>query len=190
METIKAIELRTKNYILEMKDYQYIEENINSSFFEIGHFCVGDYEEILKIIYCVDGYERYGGHCRLIETNEENHLGAIFVDKFFYDNFMKNNSFKICAALFVHELGHFINGDLLKDVAINSNSVRIFALSIGKVMPEESAADLFAVKEIGKSNMINAIDKLISVRRKRNDKGMELAIKEFTLRKDAIKKIR
>ena len=100
----------------------------------------------------------------------------------------------IFRALAMHELGHYVNGDLdtMKKAGLTSQDIRAARVSLitqGNVSPAEAAADKFAVENAGKSSLINALDCLIAMRRKRNDPAMALAIKEFESRKRAVMKM-
>ncbi len=60
----------------------------------------------------------------------------------------------------------------------------------GRVQQVELNADAFAVKHIGKSRMLQALDYLIKKRKARtDDPGRELAIMEFELRKKAVQRM-
>lgn len=90
----------------------------------------------------------------------------------------------------LHELGHFINGDMEN----NSNSdsdikkTRIDLASRGEVDPMELKADMFAAEEVGPHTAIKSLEYLREQRRNSNRLGNELAVKEFDNRIKAIKK--
>ena len=193
-DIIPAHEFRTKNFILEYKSNDVIEKHLNELQYEVGHICVGnEYKEIAKIFYSVDCFNRFGGHCRLVDVikddNEE--IPIIFISKFFYDCWFKSNNDKMLSSAFLHEYGHFINGDFRdREVMRNSDKIRVQCVKKGILDDHEKKADEFAAKEIGKAAMMTCLDKMISIRKKRNDAGMEVAIKEFELRKKALQKLK
>ena len=63
-------------------------------------------------------------------------------------------------------------------------------LQEGKVHESEANADRYAVMYAGKSRVINALDLLIRRRKERSDPGMAIAIKEFELRKQLVKRMK
>lgn len=106
----------------------------------------------------------------------------------------------IFLAITLHELGHYVNGDLNEesdDAEAQSNErprvrteERLKAILAGKVDEHELKADAFAVSKIGKNTFIRSLDHMINMRKKRGDKDMELAIRELELRKKAVKNMK
>lgn len=110
----------------------------------------------------------------------------------------KEKQFK---AIVLHELGHHVcghyedeywqqffseeqrQGDMTELLRLE----RVRCVERGSVMPNELEADAFACREVGKHTMNMMLDLLIEERRKRADGGAELAIREFQLRKKAIR---
>lgn len=107
-------------------------------------------------------------------------------------------------AIALHELGHHVcghyNEEFLKqhfheklsqkEMTERLRRERALCAEQGSVMTTELEADAFACREVGKHAMNMMFDLLIEERRKRADKGAELAIKEFKLRKKAIRNLR
>jgi hypothetical protein len=53
----------------------------------------------------------------------------------------------------------------------------------------ERRADLFAVRYVGKPVFIRSMDYMIEQRKRRNDAAVNVAIREFELRKQAVKNL-
>lgn len=146
-------------------------------------------EAVLYIVYDQDDYKsaKYRIHTEIIKQSDKSYLCAI-INEDYLNMFIQKP--KIFMAIAFHELGHFINGDY--NNSFNNKELmnnRVKYVENNKVIPMELNADKFAVNELGKTSVINAIDYLILLRKKRNDDGMQLAIKEFELRKAAIKRM-
>jgi hypothetical protein len=60
---------------------------------------------------------------------------------------------------------------------------------MGRVYDMERRADLFAVRYVGKSVFIRSMDYMIEQRKRRNDAAVNVAIREFELRKQAVKNL-
>lgn len=96
-------------------------------------------------------------------------------------------------ALMLHELGHYMNGDLfVKGVdAAQLKREREENIINGVVSEMELKADAFAVKHVGKNTFMRAIDYMIKKRKLRaNDPGKEWALREFELRKKSIQRMK
>ena len=106
---------------------------------------------------------------------------------------------KLFDAVAMHELGHFKNGDF--DLPRDSDESDMEALQ--RLMNERAAnirngmvdsrkllADEFACREVGKHAMNMMFDLLIKQREERGDDAAPLAIREFELRKKALRKLR
>lgn len=97
----------------------------------------------------------------------------------------------IFITLMLHELGHYLNGDFNREYTSDKEvqDARLSCILAGTIQEEERMADAFAIKQVGKNTFNRTVDYLIRARQKRNDEGMQLAIKEFELRKKAAKKL-
>ena len=140
------------------------------------------------IVYDKNLYKNRGYHlCPIIL---ENATLAIFVDD--KDRDCLYNKQDVFLALATHEYGHYINGDLTRTDITNQQirEDRLRCIKAGKVQEMELNADAFAVSCVGKNTFLRALDYLIVDRKKRNDKAMPVAIKEFELRKKAVQKIK
>ena len=189
-EVIQAVEYRTKNYIFSFKEFAEVYKHINDDEYQVGTIHDLNGKEILPIIYYSDCYNLYGGHCKTMYDSIPDKY-FICISKYFIDNWYclyNKLQFKLLVCCMLHELGHFMNGDLEKDVDVNQyNKERMRCLILGTVTSEEYKADKFAADEMGQDLMISSLDKMIRIRKKRNDKGMNSAIKEVELRKIALK---
>lgn len=147
-------------------------------------------EVIIYIVYDKNLYKDSGNHT-CIYTFEDSPIPAAYVDDLHRECLY--NKQDIFFALVMHEYGHYINGDLSR-IEYHSNKEvqedRLDYVVKGKVQEMELKADAFAVSCVGKNTFLRALDYLIASRRKRNDKGMLVAIKEFELRKKAVQKIK
>ena len=106
---------------------------------------------------------------------------------------------KLFDAVAMHELGHFKNGDFdlprepdESDMEVLQRLMNERAANIrnGMVDSRELLADEFACREVGKHAMNMMLDLLIKQREERGDEAAPLAIREFELRKKALRKLR
>ena len=114
------------------------------------------------------------------------YFGLVLIDPLYYEIFIEKHH-QYGEIMFLHELGHYKNGDykVIKDRK-TVNEERLSLIRAGKVQSIELAADSFAIKECGIEAFIEFIDFMIELRKKRiDDPGKELDIKEFELRKEA-----
>ena len=95
----------------------------------------------------------------------------------------------LCLAL--HEYAHYINGDLNRDGVTNRmiQEERRRCIMSGKVVENERRADEFAIANVGKRAFLRSMNYLIKKREERGDKDMNIAIREFELRKKAARGI-
>lgn len=130
---------------------------------------------------CIEEYEREDGDYPVAKTDDL-HRSCLFEQP------------QIFLTLMLHELGHFKNGDIddhntgLSPEKVMNN--RLNAILSGKVDEHELRADAFAISCVGKNTFMRAMDYMIKKRKQRGDNGMELAIKEFELRKKAAQKMK
>ena len=97
----------------------------------------------------------------------------------------------ILLGLLLHELGHHINGDYQGNGDTETNrEERLSCVLAGRVQEKELKADVFAANQIGKNKYLRCLDYLIKKRKERKDDGMELALREFELRKKAVQRIK
>lgn len=144
-------------------------------------------------------YHVYG---RYAETDAGT-VFAIMVDENYRTLFQEKE--KQFRAIALHELGHHICGhyeeeywrQFFAEKQIHQEDLtellrieRVRCAERGSVMPNELEADAFACREVGKHAMNMMFDLLTEERRKRADGGADLAIKEFQLRKKAIRNMR
>ena len=113
-------------------------------------------------------------------------FGLVYIDPAYYDIFIRQFP-KLGKIMFMHELGHYLNGDY-KIMKSNRNldEDRLECIKQGKVQGIELAADRFAIDQCGLDNFLCFIDCMIKLRKGReNDPGREFALKEYELRKEA-----
>ena len=134
----------------------------------------------------------YDPHCFIKDgyhlfTSKGESTYYIVMDNLHFPLFNKDPD--VLEALLLHEVGHISNGDYanppMKADEVKANRMQL--IMQGKVQPHELAADRYAAKHVGVTVMLRALDYLISVRKKReNDPGKSIAIREFELRKKAL----
>ena len=125
---------------------------------------------------CIDVYE-----------NDEGEFAVPKVDDMHRNCIFEKPEVFLCLVL--HEYGHYLNGDL--DATNRTNQEiqeeRMRCIIEGRVMDEEKKADEFAALHVGKSTFMSTMNYLIRKRRERADRDMQLAIREFELRKKAVR---
>ena len=147
-------------------------------------------KDVMYITYEKALFRNVGYHI-CIFTHE---LNGVEYPVAYVDDLYKNHLYEhpsIFFTLMMHEYGHYINGDLEADMEHEEiREERVRCAQEGCVMDVELKADAFAISQVGKNAFMRAMDFLIQQRKKRNDQGMTLAIKEFENRKKAARKIR
>lgn len=147
---------------------------------------------VMYLMYDKKCYEKYNQHCLVLPYKDPS-SGEISPDVImgdFYRSLFYENP-RIFNVLAMHELGHYLNGDLTQEdsdgvTGADPQHIRIEYIKNGEVMPEELNADIFAAEQCGWADFRDALNVLIRRRKERNDAGMELAIREFELRKEHI----
>lgn len=143
-------------------------------------------EKVISVYYWKNAYKSLGYHfgaCRL----SEDEVGIVH-DHLYFD--LSNKNVNAFDAMLMHELGHYINGDL--DKSYSGDEImqdRLLAIMKGTVVSTELAADMFAVEHCGKNAVMQMLDNVIAMRKKRNTADLEIALKEFELRKQAVKRL-
>lgn len=182
-----------------MKDYQiYRHLDHDFPYAGTGEIHIGTVESkrtekaVMYLMYDKECYEKYNQHC-LVLPDEDPSSGETFpfviMGDFYRSLFFENP--RIFNVLAMHELGHYLNGDLTQEdsdgiTGADLRRMRIECIKNGEVMPEELNADIFAAEQCGWADFRDALNVLIRRRKERNDAGMELAIREFELRKEHI----
>ncbi|MDO5440899.1 MAG: hypothetical protein Q4F12_05110, partial [Erysipelotrichaceae bacterium] len=145
--------------------------------FEIGTIFKNN-EKFVRILN--KGSDINNGYSMAVTWNGEEML--IHMDKT-YRNLLYNN-FEIVQPLIFHEIGHIENGDFYKDQA--PSELRMLMLDVGKVMPQELAADAFAINIVGKKAMKASLRYLLEERKKTSlpllNYSQSCNIKEIELR--------
>ena len=155
--------------------------------YEIARIVKKDTDDIvIRVYYCRNAYQKLGFHTSTQRINAEEI--CIVLDDLYIDLAITNSS--AFEAMIMHEVGHLVNGDF--DAEIGTNEIkreRAIEILKGKVMPNELAADRFAVEHCGKNAVMKMLDIIMSTRKKRNTADGEIAIRELELRKQAVKRI-
>lgn len=151
-------------------------------------------KDVMYILYDKNLWGRWGYHTCIEEYEYE----GIDYPVAIVDDLHKSCLYEhgdVFLALMLHELGHYINGDLTSwdGEQVDNETVRerrLVAIQNGKVQTQELKADAFSVQYVGKNTFMRAMDYMIKMREKRGDDGAALAIKEFELRKKAVQKLK
>lgn len=159
---------------------------------EIGKIVDTDTDEDVLYVYysknlyvsegyhiCIDVYEDENGEYPVAKTDDM-HRKCLFDQP------------SVFLTIMLHEYGHYLNGDLYDNGLTNQmmQEERMRCILENRVMEMERKADAFAVAHVGKNTFMRSMDYLIKKRRERGDRDMHLAIKEFELRKKAIRNTR
>lgn len=143
-------------------------------------------EEVVSIFYCKNAYRHYGYHFCLQRINEDI-VGIVFDDLYLG---LTNTNPRAFEAMVMHEVGHLVNGDMERQLSTSEiKRERELDILRGKIPANERAADCFAVEHCGKSAVIQMLDIMNAVRKKRNTVDLALALTELELRKQAVKKM-
>ncbi len=131
---------------------------------------------------CVDVYENEHGKFPVAKTDDF-HRACLF------------NRREIFLTLMLHELGHYKNGDYERfereDISEEDiRKERMKCAQEGRIQEVEKNADAFAARIVGKNTFMRAMDYMIARRKERNDTWMNVAIREFELRKKAVQNMR
>ncbi len=151
-------------------------------------------EDIFYVDYDKNLYSKSGYHTCIDIYKNNDGSGEFAVAK--VDDLHRECLFeqpKIFLSMMLHEYGHYVNGDLNPRDDITTESIkqeRERCIAEGRVMDMELKADAFAISHVGKNTFMRSMDYMIKKRKERRDIGMELAIREFELRKKAAQKIR
>lgn len=116
---------------------------------------------------------------------EEKKQYAVFVNERMQKIFFEKES--IFVALAMRELAHIINNDIEAKAEIEKNDNLSPKEKKEELKKQELNADLFAVNQVGKNKMLNAIDYLI--RDKKATKAKPKEIKDLENRRKIISKI-
>lgn len=150
-------------------------------------------DDVLYINYNKSLYREAGYHftANICFDDNNNEFLTVHTDDFHRECLF--NQPKVFLTLALHEYGHYINGDLYEKKGVTNESIkdeRLRCVLEGRVMEQELKADAFAVKYVGKNTFMRTMDYLIKRRRERADNAMDLAIKEFELRKKAVRSLK
>lgn len=147
-------------------------------------------EDVMYIYYNKNNYKETGYHINIdvyvgdkgefpVANTDDLHRACIYDQP---DVFL---------AMMLHEYGHYKNGDLNRQDLTNKSiqDDRLHCIRIGRVQDTERKADAFAVRYVGKAAFLKSIDYMILKRMQRNEDPSvtALAIREFELRKRAVK---
>lgn len=147
-------------------------------------------EDVMYVYYSRRLYKEQGYHiCVNIYENETGEYPVAMVDDMHRSCLFEDPD--VFLASMLHEYGHYVHGDLnaegLTNASIQEDRARCIAA--GRVQERERKADAFAVRYVGKDTFLRSLDYLIEKRKQRGDDAMGLAIREFELRKTAVKKM-
>lgn len=148
-------------------------------------------EDVMYIFYQKDLYQTRGFHlCVDILKHESREFPAAKVDDLHRTCLFENPD--VFLAMMLHELGHFVNGDL-HDTSRNARDMaeeRMQCVMEGRVQEMDRKADAFAVASVGKNTFMRSLDYLKKKRMETVDNSMVYEIKELELRKKAVRSLK
>lgn len=145
-------------------------------------------KEILYVYYNKNNYEENGYHINIdVYEDESGEYPVANVDDVHRPCLFDDPD--VFLSMMLHEYGHYINGDFNQTELTNKQiqEERLRCTRIGRVHEKERRADLVAVRYVGKATFLRSMDYLIERRKRRNDAAGDIAIREFELRKRAVK---
>ena len=147
-------------------------------------------KDVLYIYYNKNNYAENGYHVNIDVYEDENGEYPVANVDDMHRPCMFNDP-DVFLSIMLHEYGHYINGDLNQTGLTNQQiqEDRLRCIQMGRVYEMERRADLFAVRYVGKPVFIRSMDYMIEQRKRRNDAAVNVAIREFELRKQAIKNL-
>ena len=147
--------------------------------------------DVLFVFYQKDLHQARGFHiCVDIFKDETREFPIARVDDLHRDCLFENPD--VFLAVMLHELGHYVNGDL-HDTSRSARAMaeeRMQCIMAGRVPEMEQKADAFAVASVGKNTFMRSLDYLKKKRMENVDNSMVYEIKEFELRKKAVQNLK
>lgn len=147
-------------------------------------------KDIIYVYYNKNNYKENGYHINLnVYENDTGEYAVANISDIHRPCLYKDPDVFLSMAL--HEYGHYVNGDLNRP-GITTEQIqreRVQALLNGRVYDMERRADNFAVRYVGKHTILRSFDYLIEQRIQRGDDLTSLAVREFELRKKAIRNL-
>lgn len=171
-----------KKYVFERS--KHVEEKLNDDIYPLGGIEL-DEDNVVMFVYDKSIKKtKIGLNTGSKKVNDKNQY-AVFVNEKMQKIFFEKENIFIPLAM--RELSHIINNDLEekerleKDENISSQELK------EKLKEHELKADLFAVEQVGKNKVLNALDYLI--REKKSEQAKPKEIKELEQRKKIISKL-
>lgn len=174
-----------------MKCFDYLKD-YKTGRLEVGKVVnIESQEDIMYIMYDKDivKYSKYRACSTKINYRGNENQWVTIIGPEYLEIFRKHPL--IFEFVAMHELGHFINGDLDNggsEIDREQREQRKECIENHQVSKAEEMADIFAARELGKSRVIAVLDYTIKSRRTLGDKKSKLAIEELENRKKLIKK--
>ena len=171
-----------KKYIFEKN--KKVEDKLNDTSYPLGGFEL-DEDNIVMFIYDKSiKNTKIGLNTGVKKVNDKKQY-AVFVNEKMQKLFFEKENIFITLAM--RELSHILNNDieekelLEKDENLSQKEVK------EKIKEQELKADLFAVEQVGKAKVLNALDYLI--RDKKSEKAKPKEIKDLEQRRKNISKL-
>lgn len=171
-----------KKYIFEKN--KKVEDKLNDTSYPLGGFEL-DEDNIVMFIYDKSiKNTKIGLNTGVKKVNDKKQY-AVFVNEKMQKLFFEKENIFITLAM--RELSHILNNDieekelLEKDENLSQKEVK------EKIKEQELKADLFAVGQVGKAKVLNALDYLI--RDKKSEKAKPKEIKDLEQRRKNISKL-
>lgn len=171
-----------KKYVFERN--KQVEDKLNDDVYPLGGIEI-DTDNVVLFIYDKSIKKTKIGLNTGSKQLEDKKQYAVFVNEKMQKIFFEKENIFIPLAM--RELSHIINNDLEekerleKDENISSQELK------EKLKEHELKADLFAVEQVGKNKVLNALDYLI--REKKSEQAKPKEIKELEQRKKIISKL-
>lgn len=171
-----------KKYVFERN--KNVEDKLKEDVYPLGGIEI-DEENVVMFIYDKSIKKtKIGLNTGTKTVNDKKQYGVFVNEKMQKIFFEKENIF---IPLAMRELSHIINNDIEeKEKLENDENISSKELK-EKLKEQELKADLFAVEQVGKSKMLNALDYLI--REKKSEQAKPKEIKELENRRKIISKL-
>lgn len=171
-----------KKYIFERN--KQVENKLNDDIYPLGGIEL-DVENVVMFIYDKSIKKTKIGLNTGTKKDSDKNKYAVFVNEKMQKLFFEKENIFIPLAM--RELSHIINNDIVakekleKEENITPKEIK------EKLKEQELKADLFAVEQVGKAKVLNALDYLI--REKKSEQAKPKEIKELEQRRKIISKL-
>ena len=171
-----------KKYVFERS--KHVEEKLNDDIYPLGGIEL-DEDNVVMFVYDKSIKKTKIGLNTGSKKVNEKYQYAVFVNEKMQKMFFEKENIFIPLAM--RELSHIINNDIEENEKLkHAENISQKELK-EKLKEQELKADLFAVEQVGKNKVLNALDYLI--REKKSEQAKPKEIKELEQRKKIISKL-